>query len=214
MDSNLLEDQSARKKKKIFFIIFIICLFAVIISTAIYGFTVLKRHAESQSPSTNSVRAIEVVCSVTRYPHHCIASISALYNQRRRRHPFSKTDPSMIFTLSLHVAINELKPLIQLPKKLASKTQNQQINSALKNCGKLLIYSVSQLNRSLISSDGKKSMANETMIGDLTAWIRSGISSVDKCLKGLEPMKSEWRVARVKFNKPGDGDRGGEKSPP
>ncbi|KAL2471933.1 putative pectinesterase/pectinesterase inhibitor 26 [Abeliophyllum distichum] len=192
MDSNLLEDQSARKKKKIFFIIFIICLFAVIISTIIYGFTVLKRHAESQSPSTNSVRAIQVVCSVTWYPHHCIASISA---QRRRRHPFSKNDPSMIFTLSLHVAINELKPLISLPKKLASKTRNHQINSALKDCGKLLNYSVSQLNRSLISSDGKKSMANETMIGDLTAWIRSGISNIDKCLKGLESMKSEWRVA-------------------
>ncbi|KAL2515984.1 Pectinesterase [Forsythia ovata] len=167
----------------------------------VYSEKVLKRHAESQSPSTNSVQAIQVVCSVTRYPHHCIASISALYNQRRRRHPFSKTDPSMIFTLSLHVAINELKPLIQLPKKLASKTQNQQINSALKDCGKLLHYSVSQLNRSLISCDGKKSMANGTMIGELTAWIRSGISSIEKCLKGLEPMKSEWRVARVKFNK-------------
>lgn len=181
---NLLEDQSGRKKRKISFIIFLTILFTIIISTIIFGFGVLKRHTESQYPSSNSVRAIQVVCSVTRNPRLCTTSISALYN-RRRRHPFSKTDPSMIFTLSLHVAINELKPLISLSKS--------------NNCGKLLDDSLSQLNGSLISSDGKKSMDDETMIRDLTASIKGGISNIDKCLKGLESMKSEWRIARVKF---------------
>lgn len=186
MDSvqvNLLADRSARKKRKISFIILLTILFTLTISTIIFGFTVLKRHTESQYPSTNSVRAIRVVCSVTWNPHHCTTSISALYN--RRRLPFSKTDPSMIFTLSLHVAINKLKPLISLPKNT--------------DCGKLFNDSLSQLNGSLISSDGKKSMDNETMVRDLTASIKGGISNIDKCLKRLESMRSEWRIARVKF---------------
>ncbi|PIN15138.1 hypothetical protein CDL12_12219 [Handroanthus impetiginosus] len=83
----LLENQASRKKTKQFFILFFIIVFTLIISAIISAFTVLKRHAESQSLSANPILAIESACSVTYNYRTCIRSLSSLQNHTHKIHP-------------------------------------------------------------------------------------------------------------------------------
>ncbi|PIN03344.1 Pectinesterase [Handroanthus impetiginosus] len=197
----LLENQASRKKTKQFFILFFILLFTLIISAIISAFTVLKRHAESQSLSANPILAVESACRVTYNYRTCIRSLSSLQNQSH------KIYPSDILGLSIRSVFHEFSTISTLPQELASKIENNNIKPALIDCQNLLVDSLNQLNRSqnveIIDCD-------EEMVQDLRILMAQAKNSTTRCLHGLHtaaaaaaaagtPLQQILRLKKVKM---------------
>ncbi|XP_004303759.1 PREDICTED: pectinesterase 3 [Fragaria vesca subsp. vesca] len=189
-----LEEQAFRRKTRkrfIIVIVSIIVLVAVIIG-AVTG-TVIHNRNSSSSPSPTEPAtqltpssSLKAVCDVTLYPNSCFSSISSLKNS-------NTTDPEALFKLSLHVAIDEVSKLKDLPSKLKSKIGNDtKLNEAFKVCETLFDDAVDKLNDSLSSMEigSSDKLLSQTKINDLKTWITASMTDQDTCLDSLEELNS------------------------
>ncbi|KAH0455043.1 hypothetical protein IEQ34_016967 [Dendrobium chrysotoxum] len=96
-----------------------------------------------QSPISAS-SSIKVICSVTRYPYSCFASLSfAAINSST-----VATDPAALFKLSLAVASRSISKLSSILSTLKIPTIDIRLQAAVNDCKELLDDTVDRLNDS------------------------------------------------------------------
>ncbi|KAG9154738.1 hypothetical protein Leryth_014227 [Lithospermum erythrorhizon] len=170
---------------------FISSIFIFIVGAIVSVSYMIKLENESQSLSSNPSKAILEVCRLchyfdlkfdfssswiedqelkSKYDNHelCFDSISSLHSQN-----YTNTiNPSMIFYLSLQVAITKIKNLHKEP--------------ALKeNCDKLLNESQSQLHVSLTKmrvDPNDSILRDDKLVNDMKSLIKNALDDAEGCL--------------------------------
>ncbi|KAM7471913.1 hypothetical protein LguiA_010096 [Lonicera macranthoides] len=180
-----------RNTRKRFIIIIVAALLLVAVLIGVVAGTVIhKRNSDTSSDSNNipssqmsPASSLKAVCSQTRYPDSCIASISSLQTS-------NTTDPEELFKLSLHVVKNSLDKLSSLPEDLKNKTKDQGLKSALDVCGSVIDDAIDMLNDSIslmdVHSGGKVLSASK--INDLKTWLSTTITNQETCLDALQEL--------------------------
>ncbi|MED6204747.1 Pectinesterase 3 [Stylosanthes scabra] len=177
--------QKKTRKRLIILIVSSIVLITVIIA-AVLG-TVLHNRRSSSSSSTDPTPAssLKAVCDVTQYPHSCMSSISSLPDYSN-----TTTDPHLLFSLSLRVAINELSSLSHYPSKLRSSIKEPRLQKAIDVCSTVLADAISNFNDSVSSLDTAGKLPSATKISDIRTWVSAAITNQDTCLDALQEVNS------------------------
>lgn len=198
-----LELKRKTRKRLILVAVSVVVLVAVIVA-AVVATVVHSRNNDSSdsvpgSPSELTPAAsLRNICSVTRYPQSCVSSISKLPSS-------NTTDPEVLFRLSLKVVTDELASLSDLPERLAGKTEDDRIKSAIRVCGDLIEEALDRLNDSVSTMDvgDGKQILNSTKIEDLKTWLSSAVTDQDTCFDALDELslnKTEYANSTIVQN--------------
>ncbi|XP_057719081.1 pectinesterase 3-like [Arachis stenosperma] len=177
--------QKKTRKRLIILIVSSIVLIAVIIA-AVLGTVLHSRRSSSSGPSTelSPVSSLRAVCEVTQYPESCMSSISSLPDYS------NTTDPHLLFSLSLRVAINELSNLSHYPFKLRSSIKEPRLQKAIDVCATVLADAVANFNDSVSTLDAAGKLPSTTKISDIKTWVSAAITNQDTCLDALEEVNN------------------------
>ncbi|KAH6807808.1 hypothetical protein C2S51_028916 [Perilla frutescens var. frutescens] len=162
----------------IFLAVFLTVVIASLITALIHESATESKESEPSQLASNSAESLKTVCSVTRYPDSCFASISPL-NSPPSNNPFR------FFNLSLHASLLEVS-------SLKSQLTEQKGDPAMKDCGELFDDAASELGRSaeLICVGPGEKVFTEMRISDLQTWVSAAMTDLDTCLEGLAEMGS------------------------
>lgn len=181
------QDQSSRKTRKLTFIITSVVIFSLIIGSIISVISILKHETEAEGLSANPTKAIQVVCSLTPYSRACSKSLT----ENLKTYPSNTINPSKIFTLSLHAAIEEVRDLISTIKAGIFKAKDSRTSTVLKHCRSLLEDSMKLVNNTMelmgqFDSDENAFTEDKFMIKVLPGWMTNATENIDRCLTEME----------------------------
>lgn len=193
---NQQDHQSSRKRRKLSFIITSVVIFSLIIGLIITVFSILEHDTEAESLSANPTKAIKVVCSRTPYPRPCSKS---LMENLKIYPPKSNTiNPSKIFTLSLHAAMDKVGDLISIVKAAILKVKkDSRTLTALKRCRSLLEDSMNLVNHTMElmgQFDPEENVFTEDklLIKALPGWMTNATENINSCLIEME-LINRWK---------------------
>ncbi|MED6163694.1 Pectinesterase 3 [Stylosanthes scabra] len=177
--------QKKTRKRLIILIVSSIVLITLIIA-AVLGTVLHNRRSSSSSssPSSSPASSLKAVCEVTQYPNSCMSSISSLPDYS------NTTDPHVLFSLSLRVAINELSKLSHYPSKLRSSIKEPRLQKAIDVCSSVLADAIANFNDSISSLDAAGKLPSATKISDIRTWVSAAITNQDTCLDALQEVNS------------------------
>lgn len=192
------EDRMFRRKTKIRFIfiaVAVVLLVAIVAGVAISVSVNKRRRGDSSSSpqlSTSASSSIKAVCSVTRYPDSCFASLSSAISNSST----VATDPTALFQLSLAVASRSLSKLSSFLFTLKIPTTDSRLQAAINDCKELLDDAIDRLNDSTAifttAKHGEK-ILSDSKISDLKTWLSTTITNQETCLDGFEGTTGGFR---------------------
>ncbi|MFS7963044.1 putative pectinesterase [Helianthus anomalus] len=129
-----------------------------------------------------SVSVINSVCAVTQHPESCLAHVSTVNSS-------DVVDPMMIFNITLHLAVNEVVNVSLMSKTLVMKVNDLYTILMFRECVSLFDDAVSRLSRAveIVNRDGEMM---EGRVADLMAWISGAMTDQERCVEGLEEVRS------------------------
>ncbi|KAM7275954.1 hypothetical protein ACFE04_017820 [Oxalis oulophora] len=183
-----LEEAAFRRKthKRIIFVVVASIVLVAVVIGVVVG-TVTHKHNSSSSsnavppPEVTPSISLKAVCGQTLYPDKCYSSISSIDKS-------NTTDLQVLFELSLHVAIDELAKLKDLPAQLIEKTNDERLSKALFVCESVFDDAWDKLNDS-ISSMGNGTITN-SKIDDMRTWLSASITDEESCLDTLRELNA------------------------
>ncbi|PKU59425.1 pectinesterase 3-like [Dendrobium catenatum] len=192
------EDREFRRKAKtrlILIAVAVVLLIAIVAGVAISVIVNKRKSVDNSSSPQSTISAsssIKAICSVTRYPDSCFASLSsAVINSST-----VATDPAALFQLSLVVASRSISKLSSFLSTLKIPTTDIRLQAAVNDCKELLGDAVDRLNDSAAvfttAKPGEK-IFSDIKISDLKTWLSSTITDQETCLDSFEGTTGGFR---------------------
>ncbi|KAK8942208.1 Pectinesterase 3 [Platanthera guangdongensis] len=187
-----------RKTRNRFVLLGVACILLVAIITGVAISVSVNKHrtgdssSSRQSPvSTSSF--IRAVCSITRYPDSCFASLSSAAPNSTA----IAIDPAAIlFQLSLSVASRSISNVSAFLSTLNIPVTDNRLRAAVRDCKELLNDAVDRLNDSIAiisaAKPGEK-ILSASKISDLRTWLSTTITDQETCLDGFEGTNGGFR---------------------
>lgn len=191
---NQQDHQSSRRRRKLSFIITSVVIFSLIIALIISVLSILQHDTEAEGLSANPTKAIRVVCSLTPHPSPC--SKSLMENLNIYPSKSNTINPSMIFTLSLHAAIDKVGDLISTVKAGILKAKKDSTTlTALKRCRSLLEDSMKLVNNTMelmgqFDPEENAFTEDKFLIKALPGWMTNATENIERCLTEVELINS------------------------
>lgn len=196
---NQQDHQSSRRRRKLSFIITSVVIFSLIIALIISVLSILQHDTEAEGLSANPTKAIRVVCSLTPHPSPC--SKSLMENLNIYPSKSNTINPSMIFTLSLHAAIDKVGDLISTVKAGILKAKKDSTTlTALKRCRSLLEDSMKLVNNTMelmgqFDPEENAFTEDKFLIKALPGWMTNATENIERCLTEVE-LINDWTIRR------------------
>lgn len=191
---NQQDHQSSRRRRKLSFIITSVVIFSLIIALIISVLSILQHDTQAEGLSANPTKAIRVVCSLTPHPSPC--SKSLIENLNIYPSKSNTINPSMIFTLSLHAAIDKVGDLISTVKAGILKAKKDSTTlTALKRCRSLLEDSMKLVNNTMelmgqFDPEENAFTEDKFLIKALPGWMTNATENIERCLTEVELINS------------------------
>lgn len=191
---NQQDHQSSRRRRKLSFIITSVVIFSLIIALIISVLSILQHDTQAEGLSANPTKAIRVVCSLTPHPSPC--SKSLMENLNIYPSKSNTINPSMIFTLSLHAAIDKVGDLISTVKAGILKAKKDSTTlTALKRCRSLLEDSMKLVNNTMelmgqFDPEENAFTEDKFLIKALPGWMTNATENIERCLTEVELINS------------------------
>lgn len=196
---NQQDHQSSRRRRKLSFIITSVVIFSLIIALIISVLSILQHDTQAEGLSANPTKAIRVVCSLTPHPSPC--SKSLIENLNIYPSKSNTINPSMIFTLSLHAAIDKVGDLISTVKAGILKAKKDSTTlTALKRCRSLLEDSMKLVNNTMelmgqFDPEENAFTEDKFLIKALPGWMTNATENIERCLTEVE-LINDWTIRR------------------
>lgn len=209
---NQQDHQSSRRRRKLSFIITSVVIFSLIIALIITVLSILQHDTEAEGLSANPTKAIRVVCSLTPHPSPC--SKSLMENLNIYPSKSNTINPSKIFTLSLHAAMDKVGDLISTVKAGILKAKKDSTTlTALKRCRSLLEDSMKLVNNTMelmgqFDPEENAFTEDKFLIKALPGWMTNATENIERCLTEVELIngwsnnstsgedKDDWTIRR------------------
>lgn len=187
---NQQDHQSSRRRRKLSFIITSVVIFSLIIALIITVLSILQHDIEAEGLSANPTKAIPVVCSLTPHPTPC----SKLLMENLKIYPSKSNtiNPSKIFTLSLHAAMDKVGDLISTVKAGVLKAKKDSTTlTALKRCRSLSEDSMKLVKNTMelmgqFDPEENAFTEDKFLIKALPGWMTNATENIERCLTEVE----------------------------
>ncbi|CAN6468257.1 unnamed protein product [Victoria cruziana] len=126
-----------------------------------------------------SYKAITTICQPTDYKDACVSQMSAASTT-------GTTDPKDLVKLAFTVTMNEIHKVLNHSALLQEGAKDPRTKEALDNCGELMDYAISDLQKS-IEQMGTIDLSNiDDLVDNIKTWLSASVTYQETCLDGFE----------------------------